>query len=152
MSSQPLKLHSEQAPEPASIDQAIDRVIARYRERGRIDMGPEIIRAALRDRLAHAGFEGQQLHLLEVNLLGNLSGWMEFILQERIEGRNFIPDFARHLRTAFLEHCREHKTVPDDAVAMSIELATAIMELACAFRRQFSIASSSIPTQEDKDK
>ena len=137
MSSQPLKIHSE----PASLDQAIDRVIARFRERGRIDMGPEIIRAALRDRLAHAGFAEQEMRLLEVNLLGNVSGWMEFVLEERHHGRNMVPDFARHLRTAFLAHCREHKTDPDEAVGMSIELATAIMDLACAFRRQLSIAS-----------
>lgn len=137
MSSQPLEFRSE----PASLDQAIDRVIARFRERGRIDMGPEIIRAALRDRLSHSGFEEQEMRLLEVNLLGNISGWMEFVLEERRGGRNMVPDFARHLRTAFLAHCREHKTDPDEAVAMSIELATAIMDLACAFRRQFSIAS-----------
>lgn len=137
MSSQPLKIQSE----PASLDQAIDRVIARFRERGRIDMGPEIIRAALRDRLAHGGFEEQEMRLLEVNLLGNVSGWMEFVLEERRHGRNTVPDFARHLRTAFLAHCREHKTDPDEAIAMSIELATAIMDLACAFRRQFSIGS-----------
>lgn len=142
MSSQPLKIPRVPAAEPASIDQAVDRVIRRYRERGRIDMGPEIIRAALRDRLAHAGFENEQMRLFEVNLLGNLSGWIEFILEERSHGRNVIPDFARHLRTAFLAHCREHKADPDEAVAMPIELATAIMEMACAFRRQFSIGSS----------
>ena len=137
MSSQPLAIPSE----PASIDQAVDRVIARFRERGRIDMGPEIIRAALRDRLAHAGFEEQEMRLLEVNLLGNISGWMEFVLEERRHGHNVVSDFARHLRTAFLAHCREHKPDPDEAVGMSIELATAIMDLACAFRRQFSIGS-----------
>ncbi|MDR1533694.1 MAG: hypothetical protein LBU64_01145 [Planctomycetota bacterium] len=142
MSSQPLELRPE--PPPASLDQAIDRVIARFKERGRIDMGPEIIRAALRDRLARAGFEEREMRLLEVNLLGNLSGWMEFILEERRLGRNLIPDFARHLRTAFLAHCREHKTDPEDSLTMSVELATSIMELACAFRRQFSIGSSGI--------
>ncbi len=136
MSSQPLKIHSE----PASIDQAVDRIITRFRERGRIDMGPETVRAALRDRLAHAGFEDAQIRLLEVNLLGSISGWMEFALVERREGRNVVPDFARHLRTSFLAHCREHKTSPDEAIAMSIELATAIMELASSFRRQFSVA------------
>ncbi len=137
MSSQPLKLSTP----PVSLDQAIDRVIARFRERGRIDMGPEVIRAALRDRLTHAGFAEQEMRLLEVNLLGNVSGWMEFVLEERRLGRNMVPDFARHLRTAFLAHCREHKTDPDEAVGMSIELATAIMELACAFRRQLSIGA-----------
>ncbi len=145
MSSQPLKIN----PEPTSLDQAIDRVIARFRERGRIDMGPEIIRAALRDRLTHEGFEEQEMRLLEVNLLGNISGWMEFALEERKHGHNVVPDFARHLRTAFLAHCREHKTVPDEAVAMSIELATSIMDLACAFRRQLSIGSSGAPSVED---
>lgn len=147
MSSQPLKLSTP----PVSLDQAIDRVIARFRERGRIDMGPEVIRAALRDRLTHAGFAEQEMRLLEVNLLGNVSGWMEFVLEERRLGRNMVPDFARHLRTAFLAHCREHKTDPDEAVAMSIELATAIMELACAFRRQFSIGSggSGQPAADD---
>lgn len=138
MSSQPLAIHSE----PVSMDKAVDRIIARFRERGRIDMGPEVIRAALRDRLVHSGFEEQEMRLLEVNLLGNVSGWMEFVLEERRHGRNMVPDFARHLRMAFLAHCREHKTDPDEAVAMSIELATAIMDLACAFRRQFTIASS----------
>lgn len=137
MSSQPLKFHSE----PASLDQAVDRIVNRFRERGRIDMGPETVRAALRDRLAHAGFEDQQMRLLEVNLLGSISGWMEFALEERREGRNVVPDFARHLRTSFLAHCREHQTTPDEAIAMSIELATAIMELASSFRRQFSIGS-----------
>jgi hypothetical protein len=141
MSSQALKIHSE----PASLDQTIDRVIARFRERGRIDMGSEIIRAAFRDRMTHEGFEEQEMRLLEVNLLGNVSGWMEFVLEERRHGHNVIPDFARHLRTSFLAHCREHKVGPDEAVAMSIELATAIMDLACAFRRQFSIASAGAP-------
>lgn len=137
MSSQPLKIPSE----PASIDQAVDRIIARFRERGRIDMGSETVRAALRDRLAHNGFEEQQIRLLEVNMLGNISAWMEFALEERKVGHNVIPDFARHLRTAFLAHCREHNVTPDEAVGMSIELATAIMGLASSFRRQFSIAS-----------
>lgn len=137
MSSQPLKIK----PEPVSIDQAVDRVITRFRERGRIDMGPEIIRAALRDRLTHAGFEEQEMRLLEVNLLGNISGWMEYVLEERRSQRNMVPDFARHLRTAFLAHCREHKVDPDEAVGMSIELATAIMDLALAFRRQFTIGA-----------
>ena len=136
MSSQPLKIHSE----PASLDQAVDRIINRFRERGRIDMGPETVRAALRDRLSHAGFEDAQMRLLEVNLLGSISGWMEFALEERREGRNVVPDFARHLRTSFLAHCREHQTSPDEAVAMSIELASAIMDLASSFRRQFSVA------------
>ncbi len=144
MSSQPLEFRSE----PVSLDLAIDRMIARFRERGRIDMGSETIRAALRDRLTYAGFEDQQMRLLEVNLLGNLSGWMEFVLEERRHGRNMVPDFARHLRTAFLAHCREHKTAPDEAVSMSIELATAIMDLACAFRRQFSIGSGGVPGQD----
>lgn len=138
MSSHPLEIHSE----PASIDQAVDRIVARFRERGRIEMGSETVRAALRDRLAHSGFEEEQLRLLEVNMLGNISGWMEFALEERREGRNVVPDFARHLRTSFLAHCREHKTTPDEAIAMSIELATAIMELAGSFRRQLNIAAS----------
>lgn len=81
------------------------------------------------------------MRLLEVNLLGNISGWMEFVLEERRQGRNMVPDFARHLRTAFLAHCREQQTTPDEAVSMSVELATSIMDLACAFRRQFSIGS-----------
>ncbi len=126
---------------PASIDQAVDRVIARFRERGRIDMGPEIIRAALRDRLQHAGFAEREMRLLEVNLLGSISGWMELALEERRYDHNVVPDFARHLRTAFLAHCREHKVAPEEAIGMSIELATAIMDLACAFRRQFTIGS-----------
>ena len=144
MSSQPLKLK----PAPASMDQAIDRVIGRFRERGRIDMGPEVIRASLRDRLAHAGFEEQEMRLLEVNLLGNVSGWMEYVLEERRHGRNMVPDFARHLRTAFLAHCREHKTTPEEALSMSIELATAIMDLALAFRRQFSIGAAGAGSEE----
>lgn len=143
MSSQAL----DAGAEPASIDQAIDRATARFRERGRIDMGPEIIRAALRDRLGHAGFEESQMRLLEVNLLGNVSGWMEFVLEERRLGRNVIPDFARHLRTVFLAHCREHKINPAEAVSMSLELAAAIMDLACAFRRQFSIGSGGVQEQ-----
>ena len=147
MSSQPLEFHEQ----PASLDQAIDRVIARFQERGRIDMGPEIIRAALRDRLSHAGFAEQQMRLLEVNMLGNVSGWMEFVLEERRHGRNMVPDFARHLRTSFLAHCREHKTDPDEAIAMSIELATAIMDLACAFRRQFSIGAGNASDLDDAE-
>ncbi len=139
MSSQPLAIPPEQT-EPASLDQAVDRVVARFRERGRIDMGPETVRAALRDRLARAGFEDAQIRLLEVNLLGSISGWMEFALEERKKGSNVVPDFARHLRTSFLAHCREHKTSPEEAVAMSIELASAIMDLASSFRRQFSVA------------
>lgn len=139
MSSQPLEFQAA----PVSLDQAIDMVTARFRERGRIDMGTEIIRAALKDRLQHAGFQEPEIRLLEVNLLGSVSGWMEYVLEERRHGRNKVPDFARHMRTAFFAHCREHKIGPDEAVAMSIELATAIMDLACAFRRQFSIGAGS---------
>lgn len=138
MSSQPL----EEPRQGASLDQAVDRVIARFRERGRMDMGSEVIRAALRDRLLHAGFEEQEMRLLEVNLLGNLSGWMEYALQERKCGHNVVPDFARHLRTAFLAHCREQQATPEEAISMSIELATSIMDLACAFRRQLSIGDA----------
>lgn len=136
MSSQPLKINSE----PASLDQAVDRIIARFRERGRIDMGPETVRAALRDRLSHAGFSEPEMRLLEVNLLGSISGWMEFALEQRRNGDNVVPDFARHLRTSFLAHCREHNTSPEEAIGMSIELATAIMGMASSFRRQFSVA------------
>lgn len=146
MSSQPLKIPSE----PASIDQAVDRIASRYRERGRIDMGSETIRAAFRDRLGHAGFEETQLRLLEVNMLGNISAWMEFALEQRKSGQNVVPDFARHLRTAFLAHCRGHGTSPEEAIAMSIELATAIMEMASSFRRQLAIAegAASAGTEE----
>ncbi len=155
MSSQPVLSPHHSDPdkgEPASIDQAVDRVIARFRERGRIDMGPEIIRAALRDRLQHAGFQEQEIRLLEVNLLGGISGWMEFALEERKVNHNVVPDFARHLRNAFLAHCREQQADLNDAVAMSIELATAIMGLACAFRRQFSVASGSgAPVEETEE-
>ena len=151
MSSQPVLSLSdgENASKPASIDQAVDRVIARFRERGRIDMGPEIIRAALRDRLVHAGFQEHEMRLLEVNLLGSVSGWMEYALVERTHQRNVVPDFARHLRTAFLAHCREHHTDPEEAVGMSVELATAIMDLACAFRRQLSIGTGGGMSQEE---
>jgi hypothetical protein len=148
LSSQPLKIDAG----PASLDQAVDRIVQRFRERGRVDMGPETVRAALRDRLSRAGFADAEMRLLEVNLLGSISGWMEFALEERREGRNVVPDFARHLRTSFLAHCREHKTSPDEAIAMSIELATAIMDLASSFRRQFSVAggqtSSEAPAGE----
>ncbi len=137
MSSQPLKIQSA----PASVDQAVDRIITRFRERGRVDMGSETIRAALRDRLFHAGFEDQEVRLLEVNMLGNISSWMELAIEERRQGRDVVPDFARHMRTAFLAHCREHSVAPDDAIAMSIELATSIMELAGSFRRQLSIGA-----------
>ena len=153
MSSQPvLSLpDAESGPPPASIDQAVDRVIARFRERGRIDMGPEIIRAALRDRLVHAGFQENEIRLLEVNLLGSVSGWMEYALVERSHQRNVVPDFARHLRTSFLAHCREHHTDPSEAVGMSVELATAIMDLACAFRRQLSIGSGGGAMQDEAE-
>ena len=137
MSSQPLFSEGE----PASLDNAIDRFLARFRERGRVDMGPEILRAALRDRLGRAGFDVREMRLLEVNLLGNISSWMEYVLEERFAGRNMVPDFARHLRFAFLAHCRERKVDPNEAVNMSIELATAIMDMACTFRRQLSIGS-----------
>lgn len=142
MSGQPRELDSDLT----SMDQALDRFIARYRERGRVELGSELLRAALRDRLEHEGFTINQMQLLEVNLLGGISGWMEFVLQERQEGRDRIPDFVRHLRTAFFSHCREHKIDPDEAVKMSLELASAIMEMACAFRRQLTIGGF-LPTE-----
>ena len=89
------------------------------------------------------------MRLLEVNLLGSVSGWMEYALEERSRQHNVVPDFARHLRTAFLAHCREHHTDPNEAVGMSVELATAIMELACAFRRQLSIGSGGGAPQDE---
>ncbi|MCC8181127.1 MAG: hypothetical protein LIP23_09500 [Planctomycetes bacterium] len=143
MSSQPLKMGSE----PVSIDDAIDRIITRFRERGRIEMGPEIIRAALRDRLAREGFADHDMSLSEGNLLGSVSVCREYLREERRRGHNSGPDFARQLRTAFLAHCREHQTLPEEAVSMSIELATAIMDLALAFRRQFSIGTARVDSE-----
>ena len=144
MSSEPVRKFNT----PASLDDALERVVRRFREAGRIDMGPEVLRAALRDRLNSEGFSESEIRLLEVNLMGSISGWMEFILEERRSGRNVVNDFARHLRTAFLAHCREHKVEPEEAVAMSIELASAIMELACAFKRQLSFGSANSGSEE----
>ena len=148
MASQPAGANSDRNESGAvSVDEALDRILEKYRKTGRTEMASEAIRATFRDRLTHAGFAGRDLHLLEANLLGNVSGWIEFALEERAQGRNIIPDAVRQFRTVFLAHCRQQRVNPDDALAMAIELATAVMEMACAFRRQFTIGSGS--SQQD---
>ena len=77
--------------------------------------------------------------MLEVNLFGSLSRWMEFLLEEPAKGRDAVPDFARHLRRAFLAHCREHGVSPEVASNMVVELANSFMDLAVTYRKRLNL-------------
>lgn len=125
--------------ENKSIDAAFDEILDRFKSSGRLDHAHDLIRGALRDRLLANGIDESLLRLLEVNFLGSLSGWMEFALDEKLAGRDVVPDFARHLRRGFISHAREHDVQPEMAIAMAIELSSSIMNLACDFQRHMNL-------------
>jgi hypothetical protein len=129
---------SDQPPE--SMDAALDAWVERFRHTKRCDNAAEEFRALLRRRIEGAGLDGREARLLELNLLGSVSAWMEFSISERAAGHNVVPDFARHLSNAFLAHCRAQRIDPEVAVGMAVELATAIMSTACGFRRHLNLA------------
>ncbi|MCX7933833.1 MAG: hypothetical protein N3A66_01075, partial [Planctomycetota bacterium] len=111
-----------------SLDAVLSRLLAAFAAGGRCDQAHEQFRQTLRAILARSGYDERKIRLIEINLLGSLSGWMEFVLAEQAAGRNAVPDFARHLKRVFLVHCRQHQIEPEIAVQMAIELATAIMD------------------------
>ena len=126
-------------PASESLDQTLAGILDGFEKHHRLDHSHDQIRQILRQILSRRGHGEAQVRLLEVNLFGSLSGWMEFILDERVAGRDAVPDFARHLRRAFLSHCRQRQIEPDTAVRMAIELATSIMDLALSFRKHLHL-------------
>jgi hypothetical protein len=132
------------APErdAAGLDATADEILDRFDASQRLDRAHEQLRIALGEKLRGRGYEEAQIRLLAVNLFGSLSGWMEFILDERNKGRDAVPDFARHMRRAFLSHCREHAIEPSDAIRMVVELANTFMDLAVGFRNRLHLGDT----------
>ena len=122
-----------------SLDHALARILDAFQTNSRLDHAHDQIRQVLRQILRQRNYDEARLRLLEVNLFGSLSGWMEFVLDERLAGRNAVPDFARHLQRAFLSHCRQYQIEPEIAVGMAVELATSIMDLALSFRKHLHL-------------
>jgi len=120
-------------PSRPSLDRTLDRLLEVYARRSTLDGATEQLRDALAARLREAGVEESQRRLLEVNLLGNVAAWIEYVIEEREHGRDAVPDFARNLRKVFVTHCRKHALDPSVAVGMAMELATAILDLALLF-------------------
>jgi hypothetical protein len=123
----------------ASLDVTFDMILHNYRRTGHLDGATEILRQALHSRLREADINDVDARLLEVNLVGSLASWIEFCIEQREQGQNRVPDFARSLRHIFISHCRKHDVDPKLAVGMAIELATAIIDLALAFQRHLGI-------------
>ncbi|MBN2713804.1 MAG: hypothetical protein JXR97_15405 [Planctomycetes bacterium] len=138
----------------SSLDKTIDDILSRFEETSRLDHAHEKMITALHNRLTEHDITNGRGKMLEVNLFGSLSGWMEFILLEQREGRNVIPDFARHLRKAFLAHCRKLEVDPNTALNMTVELAKSLMDVAINFQRHMGLedndegAEDSTPMQE----
>jgi hypothetical protein len=122
-----------------SLDHTLEIILERFVESRRLDRAHEDLRAALHRRFETADFSPWERRILEVNLFGSLSGWMDFLVKERQAGRDAVPDFARHLRRAFLAHCREGSLDPGEAVGMAVALAQEIMQIAVGFRRHLGL-------------
>ncbi len=137
---------SDDAP---SLDAVLNRLLETFAAGGHCDQAHEQFRQVLHSLVMRSGYDERKARLLEINLLGSLSGWVEFVLAEQAAGRNAVPDFARHLKRVFLVHCRQHKVDPDTAVRMAIELATAIMDLALSFRRHLNLPAGDAPPTSD---
>ena len=136
------KNHASAGPgvtDPTSLDQTVDALLATFHDTGRLDGASEQMRAALAARLLAHGIPPEKMRLVEVNVLGNLAGWIEFVLQEREAGRDTVPDFSRNLREIFISHCRKHEVDPKLAVDMAVELATAILDLALVFQTRLGL-------------
>ncbi len=123
----------------SGLDDTLNEILEHFKNSNRLDHAHEQFREALREQLRQRGFPQEQLRLMEVNLFGSLSGWLEFILEERTAGRDAVPDFARHLRRAFLAHCRDYKVEPDVAIQMVVELANTFMDLAISYRKRLNL-------------
>ena len=121
------ELAANSAPGAPGLDTTLGEILKRFEDSSRLDHAHEIFRETLRAQLLQRGYPQDQLRLMEVNLFGSLSGWIEFILEEREAGRDAVPDFAHHLRRAFLVHCRDYKVEPDAAIQMVVELANTFM-------------------------
>jgi len=134
-----------------SLDAVLNRLLAAFASGGRCDQAHEQFRQTLRAILERHGYDKRKTRLLEINLLGSLSGWIEFVLAEQEAGRNVVSDFARHLKRVFLVHCRQHRVEPEVAIKMAIELATAIMDLALTFRRYLKLPAGDAPQMPDSD-
>jgi hypothetical protein len=122
-----------------SVDEVLDDIILSYRATSRIDGASERVRKALHSRLRWREIDDAQIRLFEVNVLENLSSWIEFVIEENGKGRNRIPDFARNLQHVFIAHCRQHQLDPTVALSMAVELATAIIDTALSFKRLLRI-------------
>ncbi len=127
------------------LDGTLETVLERFVESRRLDRAHEDLRAALHARLSRGEFTPWEQRILEVNLFGSLSGWMDFLVKERQAGRDAVPDFARHLRRAFLTHCREGNLDAGEAVGMAVALAQEIMGIAVGFRKHLGLPEETPP-------
>ncbi len=131
------------SPPPPNLNEVLGGIIDRFDQSRRLDRAHDVFRQALHQVMADRGCRPEMLRLLEVNLTGSLSGWMEFVLEERALGRNAVPDFARFLRRAFISHCREHKVDAATAITMAVELAGGIMGVAASVEKHLNLPAGS---------
>ena len=131
------------ASEPGSLDGTVDTILDVFDRTYRLDKGQVRVREALQQRFRDRGYDEARCRMLEVNLLGSLNGWMDFVLQEKAKGEDAVPDFARHLKRAFLSHCRARGTGPQEAFDMACRLASALMDVAAGFQKHMDLESES---------
>ena len=113
--------------EKQSLDKTLDQLLEQYEKTQRMDNGYEMMQAALMGNLLARGYRPPLLHALELNIMGSLGGWVDFLLAERMAGRDRVNDFARHLRHAFMAHCEQHKIDTQTAVLLNLRMANAIL-------------------------
>ncbi len=113
--------------ERQSLDRALEQLVQEFEKTQRMDSGYEVMQAALMANLLARGYKPPLLHALELNLMGSLGGWVDFLLAERVAGRDRMQDFARHLRRAFLAHCEQHKIDSATATLLTVRMADAIL-------------------------
>ena len=73
-----------------SLDDTLDQLLDAYAHTGRLDGATEHMRAVLEARLRDRGVDEALLRLIEVNVLGNIAGWVELVLEEKERGRDAV--------------------------------------------------------------
>ena len=122
-----------------NLNEISNHLLDEFKKTGHIQH-PEALLEAFSSICLDADLDTDAARLVRLNVFGDLSTWMEFSLLEKTKGNNPVPDFARHLRKAFLAHCREMSMNPETAIQMAIELACSLMDIAITFRK--AVASS----------
>lgn len=110
-----------------SLDGALELLLNEFDKTKRLDNGYEVLQSVLMGNLLSRGYKPPLLYALELNLMGSLGGWVDFLISERVAGRDRIQDFARHLRRAFLAHCEQHEIDSATATLLTVRMANAIL-------------------------